>query len=223
MENWNIQNERLVFGYIRCKLKIHVPVEIKQLCTLFYAMPFHILQFSAKYKSTHMRLSDSRRCINPKDAGHCYALCDIEPVKRGRRCWRFSTTNPDRGWILYGVSGKKKHKDSSYEVVFGMANCDQWFPYSSDQVDYQHHNDVSTWFLSRERHCEVDMRLDVKKRQIEWCLVGDADRRRPKLFKLPRTAHGWVPHINIHDVTTKIRMASIPTDLFGVLLEKAFL
>ena len=112
-------------------------------------------------------------------------------------------------------------------VVYGMANCDQWFPYE-DGVDYKKHNDAETWYFSRKVQCAVDMCLDLDKYEIKWSLVGVTGlngQEAPKLFKLPKSKtkkYGWVPHINVHDQSTEIRVASIPIEQFGIPNEHIF-
>eukprot|EP01084_Bolivina_argentea_P264468 447994_1 len=230
MDAYKLKKELLVFGYIRKQYAatIHsssmsMPKEIMSLCFSFFFQTYKVLRFSSKYKSSNVLLTCHNKCIRPKRTRHCYALCDIKPVNKGKHCWRFQTKNPTNGWILYAVSERKKYSDDSYEIVYGMANCDQWFPYV-DGMDYPDHNEASSWYFCQQKECEVDMLLDLNKRQIKYCIVGDTNPKHeyPILYKIPKRKSGWIPHINFHDTETRIRAAAIPIELFGVAHEFIF-
>ena len=94
-----------MFGYIRrhpkrLTLSSSIPTEIICLCLSFYLEQFEVLRFSTKYKSKNIKLRDKRRLLTLRETKHCYAICDVDPVKKGKHCWRFHVRSNFLHFIL---------------------------------------------------------------------------------------------------------------------------
>ena len=123
----------LVHGYIRMMrigIRIDIPNDIIEIIVAFYMQLFEKLKWNSDYMDPGMELLENDECLfasnrtllDTTSAG----LVDIEPVTSGEHCWRMQLINPERDWILIGVSHMKKIRlwtdDSSY-VKFYSRHC----------------------------------------------------------------------------------------------------
>ena len=134
------------------------------------------------------------------------------------------TINPDypqSGWVMWGVSKPAIFNDRSYKTAFGIASSHkQYFPWDSKLKAKVKHNDISlTHFFMRKG--EVDILLDCDKKELRICLVGKCDElKEAKLWNVQYIEQediklGFVPHINLHALESKCRIAKIPVEWYG--------
>ena len=85
-------DELLVFGYIRCDIDIdddEIPMDIINLCMLFYHLNFEILSFSTEFCGQDIyQFTQNNQCVTVLESGHNFILADVEPVTQGIHCWR---------------------------------------------------------------------------------------------------------------------------------------
>merc|ERR1712154_307016 len=186
-----------------------------------------ILAFSTKFKSiSGLELSDDNRCVtriptNVKQyAAHRYIIPDVEPVFKGKHCWRVQTINPNTGWIFWGISTPDIFTNCSYDKAFGIAAVyhQQWFPWSSELKANVKHNDITMGHFKMEKG-EVDILFDVDKRELNICVVGQCEKEKEaKIWNVrypDDDKYGWVPHINIYALRAEARIAKIPIEWYG--------
>lgn len=118
---YELQNEMLVYGYVKRESKdfAEIPLDIINICLLFYMELFEILTFSTEFISDDgIELMDNNKCVmRCDDRGmiwHTYAMADIEPVSEGVHCWRIKVQNPIKDWIMIGIGHKRCYDDFSF-------------------------------------------------------------------------------------------------------------
>ena len=113
-----VQSEILVHGYIKMESKnaSEFPLDIMNICLVFYLELFRILRFSDKFISKDgTELRDDNRCaIKSLEFGHNYIMADVEPVFNGIHCWRVQVKNPENEWIMFGIGQKRIYPNCSY-------------------------------------------------------------------------------------------------------------
>ena len=94
--------------------------------------------------------------------------------------------------------------------MHGIAYNNCW--YCSDNVT---HNDVCLDI--RRKEVELDMLLNIKKRTLKFCIVGEK-QKQTKFTNLP-DSNGWIPHFNFGGFSGNkiaIRIVEIPSQYFGI-------
>merc|ERR1712087_388852 len=123
----------------------------------------------------------------------------------GIHCWRIHTINPNRGYILWGVSGNKHFEDASYNdatVIGATTEGGHWSNGNKKEVARSHF---------KVTECEVDMFVDIEQRIWKLCRVGRTDIESDVLV-IDKCVfnEGIVPYFNIHADRLTIRIAKIP-------------
>ena len=121
--SFKLKQELLVHGYIQQQisklLKVQIPVDIIEVCLLFFMSVFEVLKFSQIYKSHNgITLSDDNKCAIRAGAfnNHEYIIVDDKPVFKGIHCWRVKveTKTNNYKWIMFGVGQYKEYDYHSY-------------------------------------------------------------------------------------------------------------
>lgn len=98
-------------------------------------------------------------------------------------------------------------------TAYGCSSANQYYP--EDSIPST--NKINTEHFAEE-NCEIDILLDLDESQLQICLVGDISK--DKEFKLwgfeDENKLGWVPHFNLCDEGTALRLAEIPISWYGL-------
>ena len=233
MSHWELLDELLVFGYIRTQILINydIPIDIYKLCYKFFHLLSEILTFSDELKSKDgIQLSHDKTYAIKKSVGHKYVLTASDPVFTGIHCWRVLSLNPQRSWMMWAVSRKEVFQDYSYDFAWGISYDNQWFPWDHDlQGNGVVNNEIDLHHFHKEK-CQVDILLDVDKKELKICLVGecsqDKEAKITNISYLDNTDKGFVPHLNIgstsKDDPIKVQIAKIPIEWYGQQCDHIF-
>eukprot|EP00483_Globobulimina_turgida_P002040 UN02042 len=193
--------------------------DIIQTALAFYP-EIEVLKFSTTFKDKFLALSDDNKCVTSNDMCHKYIVVDIAPVKHGVHCWRAKIQkNQSTDWLLCGVSEKKAFSKYSYTKVYGIAR-NRWYPKDQNKFEYfKFHNNISIDHFNRT-NLEIDILLNVDKRELKLCVVGLCDKEKEALlWNLDQTKNGYVPHFNLFE-SPKQCTHSIYTCKFGLVNNK---
>eukprot|EP01084_Bolivina_argentea_P268554 456176_1 len=220
--------EKIMDCWTRRKLYIKPTSDITRLIVLYYNN-IATLKWSQTYcnHDTQFMMTNDDRCIRYDDILNydlrCsdllgidelyYALPKIEPINTGTVCWRIKVKNPNKGWILFGISKKEKlvnwspiHAKSLYGIAYD--GC-----YTHNAKNNQTNLNALTAFTN----FEVDMLLDTMKQQLLICMIVMSDFYPvARIWDLPKYA--WVPHIMLRNSAKncELQIAQIENILYGI-------
>ena len=125
--------------------------------------------------------------------------------------------NPERGWFFWGVGPKRKFTDHSYldESIRGICAGNVYEPYNCK------HNG-GKFDASKFGNCEVDMYLDLDKKELRMSVVGkdekDSKYAQEAIWYGVSNDSGWVPHFNFSAYfrqSQKVQIAKVPLEWYG--------
>merc|ERR1712228_501188 len=206
-----------------------------------------ILQWSTTYICSELTLSDNNKAVTRKQKAnspqtYAWITADTEPVFEAVHCWRIKTINPSLGWICWGVAAPMMLRANTFNEPRGfiwaiaLNNC--WYPTYSNINDQQ----VSVDTNFKKKEIEVDILLDLDKKELRFCANGLLDEmdpkckdeengkqkilheNEPKMWNFPiENKIGWCPHINMGTCpNTTSRVAKIPIECYGVKIDNLF-
>ena len=128
---------------------------------------------------------------------------------------------------MWGVSKPDLFTNWSYDYVFGIAaSSKQYFPWADELKHISKHNEINMLHFFTKK-AEIDVLLDCDKKELKICIVGKCDKwKEAHIWNIgyideKDIALGFVPHINLHAMGAKCRIAKIPVEWFGI--EKDFI
>merc|ERR1712048_447925 len=137
---------------------------------------------------------------------HRYACVDMNhPVKHGLHCWRWLIKR-HRSWLLIGISEAKKMRDGSYNEpsVYGVASSGSSYKNGASA------GGLNAGHLYNKPELMVDVKLDLKKGEMHYMIVGDAEKKLVKMTGVPKSEKGYVPHMNIYYEGMNVQVKKIP-------------
>ena len=120
--------------------------------------------------------------------------------------------NPENGWFYWGISTKKAFQYNSY---------------IHDQVrsygDWEREDNEADFLPEKFGNCEVDMLLDLKKKELRMCIVGklesNEEHTQEAILYDIEVFNGLVPHFNFDAYkvdSQSIQVADIPIEWYGM-------
>ena len=97
-------------------------------------------------------------------------------------------------------------------IAYGFGGA-EYFP---DPKDYYKYNNDKGSFDFFKPNIEVDMLLDLDKKEFRCCIVGHDRNKELKLWNLPKKDDGWVPHIGLWEKNIQLRIAKIQVDWYAI-------
>ena len=231
------KDELIVYGFVKTNYTNEAvfPSALIDLCFLFYHIQYEILKWSTRYKSKGLQLTMDNTCIaeqSSNKSGYKYSLCDTDPVKSGKFCWRFEIFNPSRWWfsICVGQPGKAyPNEGTSKHGVYGVGTDPNWYPYiyaKGNRFRNTNNKHKGNWSHPSKIHSKyhIDMLFDADIGELQLCMLEKQDRLSIKIWGIPcNTDHGYVPHFNTINLTQcSVRIASIPVESYGEQIEDMF-
>eukprot|EP00484_Ammonia_sp_Unknown_P029498 CAMPEP_0197034598 /NCGR_PEP_ID=MMETSP1384-20130603/12666_1 /TAXON_ID=29189 /ORGANISM="Ammonia sp." /LENGTH=285 /DNA_ID=CAMNT_0042464547 /DNA_START=57 /DNA_END=914 /DNA_ORIENTATION=+ len=223
----------LVDGYIRSvQGLIHlytIPTAVNQICTLFYSSIIRRLQWNDQYYTdTKLTLQDDKYLVvHTADSGYACVSADIEPISQGVHCFRVLSHSNSRNTIFFsfmrwGPDNQYKY-DSFYQARL----------YGTTTHGYVCANgkNAGTGLCNPAVEYQLDLLLDLEKSEIRIGFVKDywndapknsyeseeQMKRRRKLEIVHEdipTDWQWLPHFNMYDANSYLRILSIDPELY---------
>lgn len=109
----------------------------------------------------------------------------------------------------------------AYGISPAFNATNSWYPeshgpgYWSRARSYEHNNGISKAHFEFKKG-EIDMLLDINKRELRFCVVGKKEKGEAKLYQLPKQTQGWIPHLIAEHKGIQFRIAKIPIELYGI-------
>lgn len=177
------------------------------------------LKFNAKWMSPDsftLKHDDTMalKCVK----GNRWIMPDIEPVKKGKVCWRVKMINPKKGWFFWGISPKKvfdtiwTYDDGS---IRGICPNKGFRP----RQNFRHNN--SDLDPQKFGNCEIDIFLDLDSNELRMCVVGKYENIKyanEAIWYDIEENDGWVPHFNFtyySQLDQSIQIYRIPLQWYG--------
>ena len=104
-------------------------------------------------------------------------------------------------------------------LVYGCSSDSQYYPLRGC-THYDKANKINTKHFVSSTEFEIDIYLDLEANQLKICLVGElSEDKEVKIWGFEhetKSESGWVPHFNIYWSDTKLRLARIPIEWYGL-------
>lgn len=123
--------------------------------------------------------------------------------------------NPKDGWFFWAIGPKKSYDDDhSYNDKQLRGVC--------QSRTYNGRHNTSDFDAAKFGNCEVDMLLDLDKKEFKLCIVGklESDEKYTQeaiLYDI-EVLDGLVPHFNFDSYkkdVQKIQVAKVPIEWYG--------
>ena len=191
------------------------------------------------YICNRVYLGNNARNDDPR---YCWIIAK-KPVFTGIHCWRLFIENPNKDWMTYAISKANHMYDDQEEYnygqkgVIGIAYNDCWYPTDStcsgkvnndrNSASYKYPQFALQHF-NKDTRMIVDILLDCDKGEVQFAVVGEPDKFRPKFWNinewLTDDKNGWIPHINarayVKCKTITARLAKIDVSYHGIHQEE---
>eukprot|EP01084_Bolivina_argentea_P092898 167107_1 len=180
------------------------------------------IHFNSNFKSENgIILSENNKyCqVNTTSGGDVWIIADIVPVTQGKHCWRIYTINPDKYYVLWGVSEMKMYgKNRCNDTIYGITNRDRYWPFNTNVCKRDNGRLRLSKFM--DKVFELDILIDCDNKMVNFRVVGidNDDNNAWIMFDDKLGNIGWVPHFELGGCVNgpKLRICKIPIQWFGI-------
>mmetsp|Transcript_12158 Transcript_12158/g.18330 ORF Transcript_12158/g.18330 Transcript_12158/m.18330 type:complete len:330 (+) Transcript_12158:40-1029(+) len=240
------QQRFLVDGFIRMNIESILPQQIT-----FYIIPISINMTIACFSSIDVKpvpfnpefyadsklelYEDNHLVRHEKMSGYACISALIEPIESGVHCFRVLANSSSRNttffcFMRYGAKNEYKY-ESFYDAAVYGTTTHGYTVYNGQNDANGLSNPAAEYQLDMLINCEQreirigfvkDYWKNVPKRQSGWSENYEERRRKLEIVHSNIPANwAWVPHFNLYDGNSYIRVLSIQPYLYRQTLEYA--
>ena len=226
------EDVHLVYGYIRTIQQLFpyqhtsfyiIPTSINKICCLFYSELMLPITWNTKYY-TNDKLSikdDNKLVCHDSKSGYAYISANIKPIVSGIHCFRVVSYSKSRNTIFFSFMRFSKDNEYKYHSFYSAqlygTTTHGFTVYNGGNDGKGLHNPAVEYQLDMMINCEEkEIRIGFVKQHWK---DKEGDQRRPWMDRLEIVHKNipnweWVPHFNLYDANSMMRIIQINPTLY---------